>query len=385
MASCPRSVARAGWARSRAGGEGRGARVVSDYLAGVLAGPGRLPAARGCGTRDPNVPSWVNGTAFVLRTERPRFPFVRCIRAFSSRFHRGAIIVACAFSGASIPHAGPILLSLVVALVLVPNATAYEVPSKLNEVTHVYSLGVGEVRCPSREEWADDWASSFGWAYTNIREDYTVLGPSGMHGRTRCGKCRRSSVATSSRRLGSHARGVPRSPLAVPEARGKAECQALANFRDATRRLGATAAQVEHVPLRAGAARLQGQALPPVQRSEVRNSALGSTDNNWMTSRHDEGHAESPTPWAAYGPTQAQTSTRPCLAASELGEANATSPTRPDRLGWLRPGVQRDWVKASGAVYAEAHGQGAERTKAQPARRTSRRAGFVTWRPEVLR
>ena len=72
---------------------------------------------------------------------------------------------------------GPILVSLVVALALVPSTTAYELPSKLNEVAHVYSLGAGEVRCPSRAEWDRDWASSFGWAYTNVRKDYTVLGP----------------------------------------------------------------------------------------------------------------------------------------------------------------------------------------------------------------
>ena len=48
------------------------------------------------------------------------------------------------------PLGGPILVSLVLALALVPSATAYEVPSKLNEIAHVYSLGVGEVCCPSR-------------------------------------------------------------------------------------------------------------------------------------------------------------------------------------------------------------------------------------------
>src|SRR5512146_227227 len=71
----------------------------------------------------------------------------------------------------------PILLALAVALVLVPSVAAYQVPSDLNEIAHVYSLGVGEVRCPSQAEWDDDWASSFSWAYTNVRRDYTVLGP----------------------------------------------------------------------------------------------------------------------------------------------------------------------------------------------------------------
>ena len=73
--------------------------------------------------------------------------------------------------------ASPILLCLVIAVVFVPYAAAYEAPSRLNEVAHIYSLGVGEVRCPSRAEWDEDWASSFAWAYTNLRENYSVLGP----------------------------------------------------------------------------------------------------------------------------------------------------------------------------------------------------------------
>ena len=72
---------------------------------------------------------------------------------------------------------GPILLSLVLALALVPSAPAYQVANTLNETAHVYSMGVGEIRCPSREEWEADWASSFGWAYTDVRKDYTQLGP----------------------------------------------------------------------------------------------------------------------------------------------------------------------------------------------------------------
>jgi hypothetical protein len=34
----------------------------------------------------------------------------------------------------------------------------------LTDVARVYSLGVGEVRCPSEEEWNGDFASSFGYA-----------------------------------------------------------------------------------------------------------------------------------------------------------------------------------------------------------------------------
>lgn len=143
------------------------------------------------------------------------------------------------------PLAGPILLSLVVALVLVPSTRGYEAPSRLNEVAHLYSLGVGEVRCPSRAEWDEDWASSFGWAYTNVREDYTVFGPVVCAGAL--------GVGSADVPLWQQALGVL---VVTHEAfhlrhwrsrrdEGKVECQALANFRDATRRLGATAAQAE--------------------------------------------------------------------------------------------------------------------------------------------
>ena len=140
---------------------------------------------------------------------------------------------------------GRILLSLVVALVFVPSATAYEVPRDLNEVAHVYSLGVGEVRCPSRAEWDEDWASSFGWAYTNVREDYTVLGPVVCAGALSVG---RADVPAWQQALGVLVLTHEAFHLRHWRFRrneGKAECQALANFRDATQRLGATAEQVE--------------------------------------------------------------------------------------------------------------------------------------------
>jgi hypothetical protein len=143
------------------------------------------------------------------------------------------------------PSGGPILLSLVFALVLVPSATAYEVPSKLDEVAHVYSLGVGEVRCPSSEEWNGDWASSFGWAYTNMREDYTVLGPVVCAGALGVGSV---DVPAWQQALGALVLAHEAFHLRHWRFRkheGRVECQALANFRDAARRLGATAAHAE--------------------------------------------------------------------------------------------------------------------------------------------
>ncbi len=143
------------------------------------------------------------------------------------------------------PLGGPILVSLVLALALVPSATAYEVPSRLNEVAHVYSLGVGEVRCPSREEWDQDWASSFSWAYTNVRDDHTVVSPVVCEGALGVGS---ADVPLWQQALGTLVLTHEAFHLRHWRFRrneGKVECQALANFRDATRRLGATAAQVE--------------------------------------------------------------------------------------------------------------------------------------------
>jgi hypothetical protein len=138
-----------------------------------------------------------------------------------------------------------ILLAIVVALVLVPSVAAYELPSTLNEVAHVYSLGAGEVRCPSQAEWDEDWASSFSWAYTNVRRDYTVLGPVACAGALGVGS---ANVPAWQQALGALVLAHESFHLRHWRFRrdeGKVECQALANFRDATRLLGATAAQAE--------------------------------------------------------------------------------------------------------------------------------------------
>ena len=138
-------------------------------------------------------------------------------------------------------------LSLVVALVLVPNASGYEVPRRLNEVGLVYSLGAGEVRCPSRAEWDEDWASSLAWAYTNVSSDYTVLSPVVCAGALAVGH---ADVPAWQQALGALVLTHEAFHLRHWRFRrneGKVECQALANFRDATRRLGATAAQAEEL------------------------------------------------------------------------------------------------------------------------------------------
>jgi hypothetical protein len=134
-----------------------------------------------------------------------------------------------------------ILASLVLAvLVLAGDASGYDRPLKLNEVGLSYSLGVGEIRCPSPREWDEDFASSFGYAYTNMVDEYAVLSPIVCAGAL--------GVGSTSVREWQQALGVL---VLVHEAfhlrrwrwrrdEGKVECQAMVYFREAAVRLGAT-------------------------------------------------------------------------------------------------------------------------------------------------
>lgn len=143
------------------------------------------------------------------------------------------------------PWGGPILLWFLAALVLVPSASGYEAPGRLNEVAHVYSQGVGEVRCPPQAEWDADWASSFAWAYTNVRENYTVLGPVVCAGALAVGT---SDLPSWQQALGALVLTHEAFHLRDWRSRrdeGKVECQALANFRGTVQLLGATSAQAD--------------------------------------------------------------------------------------------------------------------------------------------
>jgi hypothetical protein len=124
------------------------------------------------------------------------------------------------------------------ALALAGGAAAYDRPAKLNEVAHIYSLGVGEVRCPSEDEWNADFASSFGYAYTNVRADYAVLSPLVCAGALGVGS---DAIADWQEALGVL--------VLVHEAfhlrhwrwrrnEGKVECQAMFHFHEAAERLG---------------------------------------------------------------------------------------------------------------------------------------------------
>jgi hypothetical protein len=129
---------------------------------------------------------------------------------------------------------------LLLALVLAHAANAYETPTRLNEVVHVYSLGAGEVRCASPAEWTtDSYARSY-WAYTNVRKDYTVLSPLVCEGAQNVAN---TEVPAWQRAVGTL--------VLVHEAfhlrhwrfrrhEGKVECQAMVYFTEAAQRLGAS-------------------------------------------------------------------------------------------------------------------------------------------------
>jgi hypothetical protein len=131
-------------------------------------------------------------------------------------------------------------LAALAALVLAVGAAAYDKPALLNEVSAVYSLGAGEVRCPSTEEWRSDAASSFSHAYTHMLENYAVLSP------TACAGAR--GVGTAEIPDWQEAFGIL---VLVHESfhlrkwrwrrhEGKVECQAMVYFQDAAVRLGAS-------------------------------------------------------------------------------------------------------------------------------------------------
>lgn len=138
-------------------------------------------------------------------------------------------------------------LAVATATAVASAARAYDAPQRLTDVARVYSLGVGEVRCPSVAEWNADFAASFSWAYTNLRDDYTVLGPLVCEGAL---GVVRSDVAAWQQALGVLVLTHEAFHLRHWRFRrneGKVECQALVAFRDAAQRLGANAAKAEDI------------------------------------------------------------------------------------------------------------------------------------------
>ena len=138
-------------------------------------------------------------------------------------------------------------MSALVACVLVPLGRGYEGHARLTAVAHVYSLGIGNVQCPTREQWNADFGSSVSSAYTNLRDDYTVLGPPACEGALGVGD---SVVPGWKQALGVltlvhesfHLRH-----WRFRKNEGKVECQAMVYFKDGAQRLGASATQAEEL------------------------------------------------------------------------------------------------------------------------------------------
>jgi hypothetical protein len=134
-----------------------------------------------------------------------------------------------------------------VALLLAAPAGAYDLPTRLNSVAHVYSLGAGEVRCDSPDEWRADDAFRFAWSYTNLRLDYSVLAPFLCEGA--------SNVGSSAVPLWQQAAGtwtLVREAFHLRHWRfrrneGKVLCQTIVYFTEAAMRLGATDEQANEL------------------------------------------------------------------------------------------------------------------------------------------
>jgi hypothetical protein len=139
----------------------------------------------------------------------------------------------------------PLTLLTFALLAVTPSAPEFGETVKLTEVARIYSLGVGEVRCPSPAEWDADFASSFGWGYTNLRGEFVVLGPLACGGALDVGG---AAVPGWQQALGVLVLTHEAFHLRHWRYRrdeGKVECQAIVHFRDAAQQLGATAAQAE--------------------------------------------------------------------------------------------------------------------------------------------
>lgn len=138
-----------------------------------------------------------------------------------------------------------LVAAMLATLTFASSGAAYEASAKLTEVAHVYSLGVGEVRCASEAEWNADFGASFGWAYTNVRDEVAVISPLVCEGALNVGN---ADVPSWRQALGvlvltHEAFHLRRWRYRRDE--GKVECQAMVHFKEAAERLGASRAQAE--------------------------------------------------------------------------------------------------------------------------------------------
>jgi hypothetical protein len=140
-----------------------------------------------------------------------------------------------------------ISLALLVLLVVVPPASAYDRPTLLEQVASVFAQRSAEVRCPSMGEWTSDpiWGTGpnpqRAWGYTDMVDEYVVMHPNLCAGA--------EAVADPSLPPWERATGAL---VLVHEAyhlrhwarrrnEAKVECQAIRHFTAGARLLGASA------------------------------------------------------------------------------------------------------------------------------------------------
>ena len=165
--------------------------------------------------------------------------------------------------------ARPLVLIVLATLVLVGAAQAYERPANLNEIAAFYSLGVGEIRCPSQREWDADFASSFGYAYTHMLDDYSVLSPLVCAGVLGVGN---TDVPDWQQALGVLVLVHESFHLRRWRWRrneGKVECQAMVYFKEAAVRLGASAEHAHSLYVDAMALHMHKVSLFPQYRDRA--------------------------------------------------------------------------------------------------------------------
>ena len=133
---------------------------------------------------------------------------------------------------------------------------------------------VGEVRCPSRAEWNADFAASFSSAYTNLRDDYTVLSPTVCEERSEWAD--RTSRPGSRRSARSCSRTRPTTCATGATAATRARSSARRSSSSARRRSGSARPRRGGRPLRVRArpARVQGPPLPAVQGPGLHDPAV---------------------------------------------------------------------------------------------------------------
>lgn len=130
-----------------------------------------------------------------------------------------------------------------------PFGGEYELPARLNTIAQVYSLGNGEVRCPTAGEWDELLWSWAAWGMTNTEEDTTTLAPFVCAGALAVGDAD-TDVPLWQRGVGVWVLVHESYHLRHWRYRrdeGKVSCQTIVHFTEAAQRLGATPAEADEL------------------------------------------------------------------------------------------------------------------------------------------